>query len=127
MFSQGRQIADALEDQLSRAEALKSVAQAQAEAGMAPEASSTFEASLKIAEALEIPARSPCVVAPQAEARVGVLLKTFAERQATAGDIPHSLHIARLIKYHPEMRVGALLTVAEMQGQRGQNVEAGQI
>jgi tetratricopeptide (TPR) repeat protein len=125
-FSQARQVADALEDQLSRAEVLHSVAKAEAEAGMPAEATSTFDASWNAAKALEIPARSPCE-SPGPEVRLDVLLKTFAEQQATAGDISNSLQTARLIKYMPEMRVRALRTIAETQGQRGPSVEAGLI
>jgi tetratricopeptide (TPR) repeat protein len=126
-FSQARQLADSLEDRLNRAEALKSVAQGEAEAGMAAEAASTFEASLMVAKALEIPARSPCVVAPSPEVRLEHLFKTLAEQQASAGNISDSLQTARFIKYHPHIRAGTLRMIAEVAAKRGQKVEAGLI
>jgi tetratricopeptide (TPR) repeat protein len=126
-FSNARQLADSLDDQLSRAEALKSIAEAQAEAMMMAEAADTFEETLAVAKAVEIQARSPCIVVPAPEARLEGLFKTLAERQAGTGDISNSLQTARLIKYHPHLRAGVLRMIAETQAQRGQKVEAGLI
>jgi hypothetical protein len=53
-FIEAHQLADALEDPLSRAELLQSIAQAEADAGMAAEPTGTCQASLEIAEALEM-------------------------------------------------------------------------
>jgi len=106
MLIQARQLADSLNDQLGRAEVLQSIAQAEAEAGLATEATSTFEGSLKVAEALELSASSPCVVVPAPEVRLDVLLKALAEQQARAGNISNSLQAARFIKYHPHLRAG---------------------
>jgi tetratricopeptide (TPR) repeat protein len=124
-FSQARQLADALENQLSRAVALQSVAQAQADAGMVAEANSTFEASLNVAQALELSRPATCRIAPAPEDQLDFLFRTLAEQQARAGNISNSLQTARLIKYHPDVRAVLLRTIAEIQAQGGQKAEAG--
>jgi tetratricopeptide (TPR) repeat protein len=126
-FIEARQFADDLADQLSRAEMLHSVAKAEAEAGMAAEANSAFEASLKLAAALEISADPSCTVSLAPETRLAVLLAALAEQQARAGSISGALQTARSIKYDLPTRARALRMIAGMQTQSGAQIEAGLI
>jgi hypothetical protein len=76
-FTQTHQLADALADQLSRAEVLYSLAQGEAEARLAAEATNAFEESLKLAETVaatpEVLASSPCMSSASAETRLVLL------------------------------------------------------
>jgi tetratricopeptide (TPR) repeat protein len=77
---EARRVANSLKDQLGRAEALQSISVAQAGRGMAAEAMETFRASLKLAEDVEIQARSrPCGHGPSPQ-RLDALLRRMTQQ-----------------------------------------------
>jgi tetratricopeptide (TPR) repeat protein len=127
-FTQTHQLADALADQLSRAEVLYSLAQGKAEARMAAKGTNAFEESLKLAETVaatpELLASSPCMSSASAETRLDGLLKVLAEQQARAGSLSDALRAVRSIKYALSVKAEALQAIAEIQARRGLQNEA---
>jgi tetratricopeptide (TPR) repeat protein len=120
-------LADSLADPLGHAEALQTIAKAEAEAGMATEADSYFRKALALAAGFEISADSQCIVVPSPENRLESLLKSLAEQRARAGDVSSSLKAARSIKYNANIRTEALVAIAVIQSQSGHQSEAGPI
>jgi hypothetical protein len=124
---QAHRVADAMQDRLTRAEALLSIGQAEADAGMAAEVTRTLSDSVTQAEGVEIRAAPACLLMSAPEDRLDGLYRVAAEQLAKAGDIPGSIRVARLIFHKPHVRTEALQTIGEIAARDGRQSEAAAI
>jgi len=126
-LTQAHRVADAIQDRLTRAEALLSIGQVEADAGMAAEASRTFSDSVAQADGVEIRAGSTCLLMTAPEDRLDGLYRVVAEHLAKAGDIGGSVRVARSIIYKPHLRSEALRVIGEIAAHDGKQSEAAAI
>jgi len=123
-LAQAHRVADAMQDRLTRAEALLSIGQVEADAGMAAAASRTFSDSVAQADAVEIRADSTCLLMTAPEDRLDSLYRVVAEYLAKAGDIGGSVRVARSIIYKPHLRSEALRVIGEIAAHDGRPGDA---
>jgi hypothetical protein len=123
-FEEALQLTYALQDRLRQAEALHTIAKAQAESGAAA-AADTFDQALQSAQSVRIEWGSPGeAVVPTPEQQLDRLLRDMAIERADAGHIMQALQIARSIRYDPTYRAEALSAVAAAQANAGMASEA---
>ena len=124
---QAHRVADAMQDRLTRAEALLSIGQAEADAAMAAEATRALSDSVTQAEGVEIRAAPACMLMSAPEDRLDGVFRVAAEQLAKAGDIPGAIRAVRLIFYKPHLRTEALQRIGEIAAGDGRQSEAAAI
>jgi tetratricopeptide (TPR) repeat protein len=123
-FDRALQLAYVSKDALERAEALYSIADSQANAGMKSAADLTFDQALQAAATVRIVGQKGRVVMPTPETKLAELLQKLAMRYAKADDIAQALQIARSIPYDHNTRARTLLAIADLQMRAGAAPEA---
>src|SRR4051794_17625682 len=116
-----------MQDRLTRAEALLTIGQAEADTGLAAAASSTLAESVKQADEVEIQAAPACLLLSAPEDRLDGLFRVASELWAKAGDIPGSIRVARSIIYKPHIRTDALRAIGEIAARDGRRSDGAAI
>lgn len=122
-FDQALQLAYGWKNALQRAQALYSIAQAQAAAGMKAAADTTFDGARQAAATVRIIGEKGRVTLPAPETRLAMLLQQLAMRQAEVGEIEQALQIARSIPYDLNTRARTLVALADLQMRAGSAAE----
>jgi tetratricopeptide (TPR) repeat protein len=123
-FDRALQLAYGWKDALERAEALYSIADSQANAGMKSAADLTFDQALQAAATVRIVGQKGQLVMPTPETKLAELLQKLAMQYAKADDIAQALQIARSIPYDHKTRARTLLAIADLQMRAGSTPEA---
>jgi tetratricopeptide (TPR) repeat protein len=118
------QLAYGWKDALEHAEALYSIADSQANAGLKSAADLTFDQALQAAATVHIVGQNGQVVVPSPETKLAGLFRMLAMQYAKAGDIAQALQIARSIPYDHLTRARTLLAAADLQMRAGSTPEA---